>query len=702
MVNNNEYTWTEFYIELADKLLEYKNNRQELLDKVLRLWDNIGMKMPKIELNNEVEDMDPFTIIGLFNKQISDKNKISIAGYFKNVFNIKSEVPENFDGIPEVNNLSATFYYFKGEREEDDIDNLWNLFEVAIKYVGNKNDENLENFVNVYNDILTQRGTGWNITMGLFWIRPYDFIGLSSKIKNYLKKIDNKELADTIKSLKNPPRAEEYLEICKLCKELTRSDKYGFNSLPELSCTAYNINTKDESNAMGDPVTDETRYWTYTPSKGLEKWDEFYDEGIMAIKWDETGDLSNYNSKDEILRKLQEIYNTNSKYSNDTLCLWQFCNELKPGDIVFAKKGRNEIVGYGIVTSDYCYDSTRDEYCHIRNVDWKEKGHWKSDEAMATKTLTDVTVFSDFVDSINSLFENSPTDEETVTEYPQYNRDEFLEEAYISEEDYDTLTRLLENNMNIIIQGAPGVGKTFISKRLAYSIIESKNKDNVEFIQFHQSYSYEEFIMGYRPTSTGGFEIKEGVFYKFCKKAQEDPESKYFFIIDEINRGNLSKIFGELFMLMEKDKRGNIIKLLYNEEKFTIPENVYIIGLMNTADRSLAMMDYALRRRFTFYTLEPAFESENFRKYAEELNNPEFNQLIEEIEQLNKKISKDTNLGEGFMIGHSYFTGLKTENLDTQLKDIIKYEITPLLKEYWFDEPEEIKKWTDNLTNVIT
>ena len=173
----------------------------------------------------------------------------------------------------------------------------------------------------------------------------------------------------------------------------------------------------------------------------------------------------------------------------------------------------------------------------------------------------------------------------------------------MNEQDYKTLVNVLKMKKNIILQGAPGVGKTFTAKRLAYSIIGAKNPDRVQMLQFHQSYSYEDFIEGYRPTENG-FTIKKGSFYKFCKLAEDDDENDYFFIIDEINRGNLSKIFGELFMLIEKDKRGIELQLLYSDENFSVPANVYIIGMMNTADRSLAMLDYALRRRFSFFTMK--------------------------------------------------------------------------------------------------
>ena len=261
------------------------------------------------------------------------------------------------------------------------------------------------------------------------------------------------------------------------------------------------------------------------------------------------------------------------------------------------------------------------------------------------------------------------------------------------------MTELLDAKFNIILQGAPGVGKTFAAKRLAYSIMGMKDTSRVAMVQFHQSYSYEDFIQGYRPVENG-FKLENGTFYKFCKAAEEDDERTYFFIIDEINRGNLSKILGELMMLIEKDKRGEKIKLLYSNEWFTVPKNVRIIGMMNTADRSLAMMDYALRRRFAFFEFAPAFGSDGFKRYLAEKDNNKLNNLISVVETLNSVIAADESLGEGFRIGHSYFCTDK-EITDEWLKAVVEYEVIPLLKEYWFDEPSKVRDWSANLRGAI-
>ena len=320
------------------------------------------------------------------------------------------------------------------------------------------------------------------------------------------------------------------------------------------------------------------------------------------------------------------------------------------------------------------------------------------------KTLTDITIYTEFVNDIKELFISDENGEDEIPEiqYPEYTYEKFLEEVYISEEDYNTLVDLVKNKKNLIVEGAPGVGKTFMAKRLAYSIMGVKDTSRVMMVQFHQSYSYEDFVMGYRP-SKEGFELRQGSFYNFCKNAEEDSENDYFFIIDEINRGNLSKIFGELFMLIENDKRGekNKIQLLYSDELFFIPKNVYIIGLMNTADRSLAMIDYALRRRFAFFDLKPGFDSNGFKDYQNELENTKFDNLINVMNELNSDIKEDENLGEGFRIGHSYLCNIKTDDIDDKLNYIVEYELIPLLKEYWFDEPGKVDEWAARLRSAV-
>lgn len=269
---------------------------------------------------------------------------------------------------------------------------------------------------------------------------------------------------------------------------------------------------------------------------------------------------------------------------------------------------------------------------------------------------------------------------------------------FMSDKNQEEIIDLLEYKKNIILQGAPGVGKTYIAEHIVKKNFHVTDAQILQ-VQFHQSYSYEDFIEGYRPNKEGKFELQPGLFKSFVDIAQEDSalEKPYFLIIDEINRGNLSKIFGELFMLIEKDKRGKFLKLTYSKKDFTVPKNLYIIGTMNTADRSLDEIDFALRRRFSFIYLESAFSnsstSKKIKSFLKEakVENKNIDFLLNKIFSLNKSIREDYRLGKGFEIGHAYFTNLSgIENFEKWYQNIIKFEIKPLLEEYYFDNNETL------------
>lgn len=827
-----QFDWINFYSEFATKLLEFKNNRAELIADIQSAYSAINMKLPKLESEDSIIDIDPFTVFGLFNKGITNANRTAILESFATVFNIKSKVPDNFDGIPVLNNLKATYYGFKDDRQVADIDNLWGLYESAINLAEKDDAANREIFIKWYDTVHDQLGIRWNITMGLYWIRPYEFINLDSRNRWFIVDPDNMPV-DFVNSVKKKlnkvPYAAEYLAIKDACLHALKDGNYEYKNYPELSYKAWIVSkqvnqekaevkgkkfskaaflrwfapliqalrdlggsgtpaearakiieneqlSEDEINqtrgknnvnkfenevafarnylvnagyidksvygiwtlteagksvdmtsemasdifknvlssnpskqgknidALADEDVHTVRYWLYAPGEGSCMWDEFYTSGIMAIGWGEIGDLSKFDSKDAMKIKMREVIDESLSYKNAAHATWQFANEMKIGDIVFVKKGMHQIIGRGVVMSDYEYDNTRDdEYKNIRQVDWTHNGEWPHPGQAVMKTLTDITSYTDYVEKLNSLFEDETEEdaEDVEKTYPPYTKEDFLSEVFMPEEEYDKLSGILRIKKNIILQGAPGVGKTFVAKRIAFSMMGVKDVERVMMVQFHQSYTYEDFIMGFRP-STDGFELKRGAFYNFCKKAEIDGDNDYFFIIDEINRGNLSKIFGELFMLIENDKRGVSLQLLYSDEKFSVPKNIYIIGMMNTADRSLAMLDYALRRRFAFFEIKPAFTTDGFREYRMSLENEKFDKLIACVESLNNVISNDESLGDGFCIGHSYFCNLLPDTINDQvLSGIVEYELIPLLKEYWFDEPTKVKDWSSNLRSAI-
>ena len=709
------YNWTKFYSAFADKLLLYEKDRQSLLKKLQNVFNGFGTKFQKLEEDDSIVDIDPFTVFGMFNKGLSNANRISIIKAFAQEFDINKsiEIPTVFDGIPTLNNLKAVF--FGWERNIDDIDNLWELFRTALKYADSADKTAIKSdFIDIYDKVGRQSCIKWNITMGLFWIRPYVFVNLDSRTRWYIKEYCPEIVDGDVKSFKDVPNGEIFLWLCETISSRISNGDYLFKNLPELSYTAYveseRVNQEnkkvndDENTSIVEEDSNAVHYWLYAPGHGGEKWNEFYKKGIIAIGWGAIGDLSQFSDKNQMKAKMKSVYDPNRPYKNDAHATWQFAKEMKPGDIVFVKKGMYQIIGRGIVESDYIYDASQpDGYNNIRKVKWINNGVWQHPGKAAVKTLTDITPYTEYVEKLKSLFDNEGGEEieEKEIVYPPYSAEDFLKDVYISEEEYNTLVDLMSVKKNVILQGAPGVGKTFAARRLAYSMMGVQDSERVMMVQFHQSYSYEDFIMGYRPTENGGFVLKKGPFYNFCKKAENDSDNDYFFIIDEINRGNLSKIFGELFMLVEADKRAKVkLQLLYSDEKFSVPENVYIIGMMNTADRSLAMLDYALRRRFAFYEMKPGFDNEKFVEYRMNLNNPKFDKLIYVVQSLNNAIATDESLGEGFKIGHSYFCNIKEIN-ESRLSNIVEYELIPMLKEYWFDEPTKVKDWSNLLRGAV-
>lgn len=423
----------------------------------------------------------------------------------------------------------------------------------------------------------------------------------------------------------------------------------------------------------------------------------------MRIGWNELGDLDRYPSQQSIADGLHAVYPDAGRQTNNAKTIWDFSHTMREGDIVYAKRGLHELIGRGVVRSDSYFDQGADdeEFAHVRKVEWTKPDKDAPSFSFPRKTLTNWTDYTGAIKELESCFDIEDdldcADVGQVLPPEPYGKADFLDEVYISEKDYNTLTGLLRRKKNIVLQGPPGVGKTFCAKRLAYSIMGCCDDERIQFVQFHQSYSYEDFIMGYRPKN-GAFEVAYGPFYEFCKKAADDDgNNMYFFIIDEINRGNISRIFGELFMLVEASYRGSAkVHLLYGDEEFSIPPNLCIIGTMNTADRSLAILDYALRRRFAFFALEPAFDNPTFIR-KELAGRPCLEKLVRCIKDLNAEIKNDETLGSGFCIGQSYLCGVD----DDQLGSVVDYEIVPMLEEYWFDNLPKAEEWADRLRKSL-
>lgn len=800
-----QFKWIQFYMEFADKLKEYANKRTELIQKIQNIYKTLNMKLPTLEKKGSpIADIDPFTVFGLFNKGISDVNRIAIASEFAKVFSVTAEVPDSFKGIPVLNNMKATFYYFKDNRGEDDIENLWKMFLAALEFADNNTTETRENFCKIYDNVTKQLGVKWNLSMGLYWIRPDTFLSLDSRNKIFFKSIQNpdfkKLLSDKLNSV---PDSYTYLSICESVKNMIETSDVPYSDYPELSQYAWEYtNESVSSDDKWFPSLDE-----YDPGLTADDWldllndkNVFDEKSLNVIKLiydmggtatckelsDKYGDTpQHYNSIATSLAKriikatnLPNYNVTESKYwpvlfvgkpeENKEIGTyrWKLRDELKSALEIFlnenptenipasnseflkyfapliqalkelggsaARKEAHEkvieLMGISEEELSVTYEKTsvsrvlnridfaRNDLAHEGFISSGTKGIWALTELGTSIEMT--TELAGFIHmkwvKINTAKrKGEPIPDIDLSKYykkkadRKYTKDNFLKDVFITEPEYDKLRSLLLKKKNIILQGAPGVGKTFSAKRLAYSIIGEKNENRICMVQFHQNYSYEDFIMGYRPAEDGSFELRSGVFYNFCERCKENPDKPYFFIIDEINRGNLSKIFGELLMLIETDKRGkeHKMKLVYGEKPFYIPENLHIIGMMNTADRSLAMIDYALRRRFSFYTMKPAFENADnngFSDYMKQIDCKLYNTAIAKIKELNSAIRNDSSLGKGFEIGHSYFAPVDVTVIDDAwVHNVIEYEIIPLIEEYWFDEDKKTSDWTKALYQLV-
>ena len=682
--------------------------------------------------------------------------------------NLTSETPVDFDGIPEFNNQNCLCMPFKKDRAAYIVQEQWEISKQIL-------NDNIN--IKLFDKILSNA----HPYIGLSYLSRFCFIVKPEKYYPY-----DKQMAINLKA-KMPETYKGYNDYCKLLK-YTYPEKTSY----ELSYEAF----MENNNKQYKKQTNQKKYWLYSAGEKSYKWDEFYKDGIMAIGWDYLGDLTKYSSQEEIADKITKEENKTQYPMNDSKANWEFAKDMQVGDIVYVKKGlQDALIGRGIVKSDYIYDANRNEYKSIRKVEWTHNGIYDVDfkvldiKQWNQKTLTDISEnkYKDFCKKIEKIFNNNAKEDKNMNSQP----------------------------LNQILYGPPGTGKTYNTIIKAMDIInpklvqrdkdgnvekydtlknkfdELKQQGQIEFVTFHQSYSYEEFVEGIKPDLESNelkYKLEDGIFKKICNSAKiniegdfekiysqfieeidENHEFKtqkgsfkirvndndgltirtgdnfeketcgtitkeqiknqtftsigrkqkleaitkylkekygltfsasntvkpHILIIDEINRGDVSKIFGELITLIEEDKRIGkehqmTVTLPYSREPFGVPNNLYIIGTMNTADRSIALLDTALRRRFDFEEMIP--KPELLR--GKDIEGVDLEQLLTKI---NDRIKNEYD--RDHQIGHSYLMSVKDKE---DLERAYKNRILPLLNEYFYNDINTVAKILNCKSDEIT
>lgn len=691
-----QFTWIPFYEQVADRLGMWREKQSELI-RFLDDLDRQGLPVVSLEDQDaagrrfQLTEIDPFTFFASFNRKQKLENRQKICAAVKAHFSVEAPVPDDFDGVPIVDNRSSWFFSYSKQREPNAIDTLWRVFVAAL----GPDPFSDPDFSNAFDAALQLRRVRINLTMGLYWIRPSKFLALDGNNRRHL----NIEMDGDL-------TARTYIDAIA---------PFSGKSFPELSAAAWRSDDSEAvkpippSSHVISEISRAPRVWLWSPGDRAAHWDDLYQSGQMAIGWNDIGDLRPYTSLDAMKQAVLASYPRDGEPINDGLACYEFTHEVRPGDHVIAKRGRRTMIGYGVVKGPYRHDNSRVALKNVRDVQWLQRGTWEAPFLLPMKALTRFEADSSSAEQLIEAMKKGQADQVVAVPPSERRRfvvDDALQGLFMPREELRDIVELWRTKKNLILQGAPGVGKSFVGRRLAYALMGYEDPSRVKVVQFHQAYAYEDFVQGFRPNGQG-FSLRDGAFVEFCRRAVADEGETYVFVIDEINRGNLSRILGEMMLLIEADKRDKKwgVRLAYSpDESFHVPANLYILGLMNTADRSLAVVDYALRRRFAFRTVQSGFESETFATHlaAKGVSNELVARIRQRIGQLNNTIAEDrANLGPGFCIGHSYFCD--PPMLDDEVTEsdwyrrVVEHEVLPLLSEYWFDAPEKVDQWRATL-----
>ena len=633
------FKWTRFYEDVADKLIKFRDKREELVSGI----HAIGSKIDNMSIlqdhfkdgkSGPLKDICPFTTMGIFNRGITDTNRKIIAAELANLLGVSEPVPGTFEGIPLLNNQRSWFFAYEKQRQPDDIDVLWEIFYQAIVFADSDDVDTRASFIAAYNKATERWGVGWNLTMGLFWIRPWNFPTLDSQSQRYIAEKLNIEIG--LNGAKGRCNASDYLTVLDTLKTRFQEDAYPVHSFPELSLAA----------------------WFYNPGEGdaQSRWSTSIQVKIRILCSEkQSSDFTRQEFLGRFLSQLEEEFPNNNTVESTVNRQFQL---LRDKDLLeFKARGSYRWLGEG------------EEPVEGNSVD----------EENIPKILVPYSVENILADG-----------------------------CFVARSKLEKILERLRTKKNLILQGPPGTGKTWLARRLAFALIGQRDDSKIRAVQFHPNLSYEDFVRGWRPAGDGRLTLVDGPFVAMIKAAAKDPDAtRHVIVIEEINRGNPAQIFGEMLTLLEADKRtpNEAIELSYrrsDDERLFIPDNLYVLGTMNIADRSLALVDLALRRRFAFIDLEPTL-GKPWHDWVHLKCGIESEILVEiekRINLLNNDISADTSLGPQFRIGHSYVTppfGIPINDAREWFRQVVDTEIGPLLDEYWFDTLEKSQKARERL-----
>ena len=692
-MNIGIFNWGDIYEEFATRLLKYKNNRKGLISKIQNVYEEIDMKLPKMESNGKILDIYPFTIFGLFNKGITDDNRKRILGEIAKQFNLKNKVPSSFDGIPLVNNLSAAFFNFVEDRGENDINNLWEAFESAIRYADNPTQENKLKIESAYDKVIKQRGIQWNITMGLYWIRPNTYINLDSKNREFIikQKILPQQFIKEVNQFKNVPNGEQYIQLCDLLLEKIKDGQYGYRDFKELSFIAYernmSVDTVTQHNTQNTDIAKNTILYG-PPGTGKTYNTVMYAVAIIENKKLEEIKKENYT----------EVIDRYNKYKEDGLIEFttfhqsygyeEFIEGIKP--VIHSDEEDETDIQYEVVPGLF------KKFCDIagKPILRKEKCDIGINESPTIWKI-----------SLEGSGENSTRTECMRNNHIRIGYDEYGREiTNLSKGDAGrNILNYFINDMSIgdIVMSCYDCNTVD-----AIGVVTGEYEWHDEYAEYKRLRKVNWIVKGIKENIikiNNGSRLSNPTVYKLRMDLSdvmeiiekysnntievEEKKKNHIFIIDEINMGNISKIFGELITLIEPTKRigqaeGQKVKLPYSQKLFGVPNNVYLIGTMNTADRSSATIDTALRRRFNFKEILPDSEVLD-GIYVEDVS------VKDIFIKMNKRIT--VLFDREHTLGHAYFLPLKDAPTIETLANIFENSIIPLLQEYFYEDYEKIR-----------